>query len=490
MKYHTLNMNLKIWHKLALILLVMTTVSVVIGVGLSQRSFKHGFLEYIYQQEQRRLAVLGNNLVMAYEENGNWDFIRDNNRLWFFYLRPKPGHFHPEKDRHIREKRHNSFSAGDENRPGRPILPPGGPSGFRQKRSGMALLDAKKQLIVGKPAALENSQLYPLKSEEQIIAYIQSEKFRGITDQLDQIFASEQSHAFLINTLLSLILSVSVALLVSFYFRRRINALTHIARQLTSGQYQQRVDIKQKDELGQLGMDFNTLAETLEQNQQSQQHWIADISHELRTPVAILKGEIEALDDGIRPLNKQAVQSLKQEIERLNKLINDLYQLSISDMGALKYDKQPFIFNDLIDEIKESFNPRFIKQGLSLTIDNSISDKLLFNADKQRLYQLLTNLLENSLRYTDPGGMVVMHCQENVSQIILSIEDSAPGIPANKIPRIFDRLFRLQNSRSRSNGGAGLGLAIARQIVLAHQGTIAALPSELGGIVITCVLPK
>lgn len=483
-------MNLKIWHKLALILIAITTLTVVMSIGLSQRSFKKGFLDYLYQQQQRRLENLGNNLLMAYDENGDWEFIRDNNRLWFFYLRARHGNFNSTEKSGI-EISQTVFSPDSENRLQDSLqsstrrLP-----GFKKRFPKRALLDDNKQLIVGRLSNEVDTQYYPLKHKGHIIAYIQSEKFTGITDRIDKVFAAQQSQAFLINTLLSLILSVLVALLVSVYFRRRINALTQIAQQLTSGQYQQRVVIKHKDELGQLGEDFNTLAKTLQKNQESQQQWIADISHELRTPVAILKGELEALDDDIRPLDKTALMSLIQESERLNKLINDLYQLSISDMGALKYVKQEFVFNDLISEIIDSFETRFEKQNLSLRIDNRISDQLLFNGDKQRLYQLLSNILENSLRYTDAEGEVVIHCQENDRQVMLSIEDSAPGITADKLPRIFDRLFRLESSRSRANGGAGLGLAIARQIVIAHQGDISAQSSERGGIIIKCVLPK
>lgn len=483
-------MNLKIWHKLALILIAITTLTVVMSIGLSQRSFKQGFFDYLYQQQQRRLENLGNNLLTAYEENSDWDFIRDNKRLWFFYLRSRHEHFNAT-EKSVRQRSQTVSPPDFENRLNNSL-----PSSisrkpaFKKKFPKLALLDANKQLIVGRLSHEPDTQYYPLKSNGHIVAYIQTKKFTGITDRLDRMFAAQQSQAFLINTLLSLILSILVALLLSAYFRKRINALTQIARQLTSGQYQQRVVIKHQDELGQLGEDFNTLAKTLQKNQQSQQQWIADISHELRTPVAILKGELEALDDGIRPLDKTALMSLMQESERLNKLIDDLYQLSISDMGALKYVKQKFIFNDLISEIIDSFETRFEKQNLSLQIDNNISQQFLFNGDKQRLYQLLSNLLENSLRYTNAGGEVIIHCRENDRQIILAIEDSAPGIAVDKLPHIFDRLFRLESSRSRANGGAGLGLAIARQIVIAHQGNISAQSSARGGIIIKCVLPK
>ncbi len=483
-------MNFKIWHQLAFLLITVTTLTVVIGVGLSQLSFKSGFIDYLNKQEQRHLTNLGNNLLSAYEKNFGWEFIRDNNRLWFFYLRPKPPHFNTDKDEHWREITSDALRPNDMIRMPPPFPPPEGAFGFEKKFPKIALLDADKQLIVGELSKQDNSEYYPLKSEGVIVAYIQKEKFTGFTDHLDKMFAAKQSNAFLINTFISLILSILIALIISIYFRKRINALTQIAQQLTSGEYKQRIIIKQKDELGQLGVHFNTLAETLQKNQKSQQQWIADISHELRTPVSILKGELEAIDDNIHPLNKDAIKSLTQETERLNKLIADLYQLSISDMGALKYLKQKFIFNELIDELSECFFTRYAKQGLTLRVTNGISENFQMNGDKQRLYQLLTNLLENSLRYTNSGGEVLLHCMENKKEIILVIEDSAPGIDSNKIPHIFDRLFRLENSRSRSNGGAGLGLAIAKQIVLAHQGKIFARPSGLGGIKIACILPK
>jgi len=465
-------MKFKIWHKLALLLVSITTLTVVIGVGLSQYSFKSGFFDYLSQQEQRRLGNLANTLVLAYKENGSWEFIRNNQRLWFFYLRPRFGRFMPNEPQHRREGRH---------RPAKD---------FNHRRPALALLDINKKLIVGNKNFQQKAEYLPLKLDGKTIAYLHSEKYSRITDRLAKLFASKQNNAFVINMLLSIFLSVVVALIVSFYFRKRINTLTKIAKDLTSGQYQHRIDIKHKDELGQLGIDFNTLAETLQKNQQSQQQWIADISHELRTPVAILKGEIEALEDGIRPLNKKAIQSLKQDIERLNKLIEDLYQLSIADMGALKYTKDKFIFDDLLREIIDSFSVRFKKHNLLLQLDNSVSKELLFYGDLQRLFQLLSNLLENSLRYTDSGGTVIVKCQDSQEQITIIVEDSSPGIQAEKIPYIFDRLYRLENSRNRTNGGAGLGLAIAKQIVLAHQGEIFAEKSELGGIKISIQLPK
>jgi len=476
-------MNFKIWHKLAILLIATTTLTLVIGIGLSQRSFKSGFMDYLQRQEQRRLEGVANNLLQAYVESGNWDFIRGNNQLWFFMIRPRPGRFAPVEGRHMRNRSRGEFFPEHDRGP------------FPHMRGGrrlpkMVLLDENKSLIVGKRKMKGPTQYYPIKQDQQIIAYIESEKPVQITDRLDKMFAAQQNQAFIINTVVSLIVSVLVALLASYYFRRRIRDLNQIAHQLTSGKYEQRVRIKQKDELGQLGDDFNILAETLQKNQRSQQQWIADISHELRTPVAILKGELEALDDGIRPLDNSAIQSLQQEIERLNKLIEDLYQLSVSDMGALKYEKTEFDICGLFTELKDGFKDRFEKQNIRFEGLQNSQNPILFYADKQRLFQLLSNLLENSLRYTDAGGEVRLSCQNSEDSLTIIVEDSAPGIPEQKINQVFDRLFRLDSSRTRANGGAGLGLAIAKQIVLAHRGEIVAAASDLGGVRISCRLPK
>lgn len=479
-------MHFKIWHKLALILIATTSLTVVISIVLFQQSFKSSFLDYLHQQEQRDLIQISNHLILAYEKKGDWNFIRNNQLLWYYYLQPKT-----ESSKINTNKQNNGKKTANSNADlFLSLLPRKESYALKHPSRELTLLDINKELIVGKQKHQGSDVLnYPVASKGKTIAYIQSKKPTTITDRIDKVFAAKQSQAFIINTLLTLTLSVFIAFLLSFYVRKRINILTTIAQQLTSGQYQKRMPIKQKDELGQLGADFNTLAKTLQKNQQAQQQWIADISHELRTPVSILKGELEALDDGIRPLNTNALVSLKQEVERLNKLIEDLYQLSISDMGALKYNKQDFDFNSLINEVKQSFDVQFSKKKLDFQLNNSTPNPMIVRGDRERLYQLLSNLLNNSLRYTRTGGEVLISVHLNHSQCIVSVEDSAPGVELEKISSIFDRLFRVESSRTRAHGGAGLGLAIARQIVLAHNGNIDAMPSKLGGIKVTFVLP-
>jgi two-component system sensor histidine kinase BaeS len=260
--------------------------------------------------------------------------------------------------------------------------------------------------------------------------------------------------------------------------------LTKIATQLSSGNYQYRAKLKQKDELGQLAIDLNHLGKTLQQNQTSRQQWIADISHELRTPLSILRGELEAIEDGIRPMNKTSIQSLVAEVKRLGKLVEDLYQLSLSDLGALNYVKEPLDLYELIQNVATFFTQRFNEHNIDISfhIDNQAA--MIFG-DEKRFFQLFSNLFENTVRYTDAGGQLEIYCSCENNQIRVKLEDSKPAVSDEQLTRLFDRLYRVEASRNRASGGAGLGLSIVKAVADAHNATIISSHSSLGGLAVT-----
>ncbi|MGH6913809.1 MAG: ATP-binding protein, partial [Geminicoccales bacterium] len=200
---------------------------------------------------------------------------------------------------------------------------------------------------------------------------------------------------------------------------------------------------------------------------------IADIAHELRTPLAVLRGEIEALQDGVRPLGRDALDSLAGDTARLSRLVEDLHTLSLSDLGALSYHKEPV---DLAEVANEVLDERRVRtKGLKLEKDLQPAPLM---GDADRLGQVFSNLLENSLRYTDPPGQIRVSSGNG----FVLWEDSSPGVPEADLPKLTGRLYRVEGSRSRNGGGSGLGLAIARAIVEAHGGTLAASASLLGGL--------
>jgi len=285
-----------------------------------------------------------------------------------------------------------------------------------------------------------------------------------------------------------LLVSALLSLPLARRLVRPIKALAAATHRLASGRYETRVEEERGDELGQLTRDFNALALTLEKNEQARRQWIADISHELRTPLAVLRGEIEALQDGVRPMGTEALGSLHAEALHLGRLVDDLYQLALSDLGALSYRKETVELGPLLEEALAPFRTEFERKGIALAVAGTRSAVPLF-ADPERLRQLFSNLLENALRYTDADGRLEIEVIRKDERAEMVFRDSAPGVPAADLERLFERLFRVEGARRRATGGAGLGLAICRNIAEAHSGTITAAPSPLGGVAITVTLP-
>jgi two-component system, OmpR family, sensor histidine kinase BaeS len=248
------------------------------------------------------------------------------------------------------------------------------------------------------------------------------------------------------------------------------------------------VPVTSGDELGRLASDFNALALTLEKNEQARRSWLADISHELRTPLAILRGEIEALEDGLRQPTPEAIRSLHGEVMRLGRLVDDLQQLALSDLGALTYRKEELDLVPLLAAVIDSYRPELVRNGLQLHVELPRLPVTVF-ADGERLRQLFANLLDNALKYTDGDGQVEVRLAEEGGQAKIDICDSAPTVAAQELERLFERFYRVEGSRNRASGGAGLGLAICRNIVEAHDGSISARESSLGGLWLEISLP-
>lgn len=215
--------------------------------------------------------------------------------------------------------------------------------------------------------------------------------------------------------------------------------------------------------------------------------FMADISHELRTPLAVLRGELEAIQDGVRQFTPESVASLQAEVGTLTKLVNDLHQLSMSDEGALAYQKTSLDLIPLLEVASGAFRERFASRGL--TIQLSLPDSMTVFGDRDRLMQLFNNLLENSLRYTDSGDGLHISAEQRERMVLLTFADSAPGVSDDQLQRLFERFYRTEGSRNRASGGSGLGLAICVNIVQAHNGLIRAAHSPFGGVSITVELP-
>jgi len=202
-----------------------------------------------------------------------------------------------------------------------------------------------------------------------------------------------------------------------------------------------------------------------------------------------LRGEIEALQDGVRKPTPEAVRSLHSEVMRLGRLVDDLFQLALSDIGALTYRKEDLNLAAILTQTAELFRPGYDTNKLELVVDIPAGNEIPLFGDRERLQQLFDNLLTNSLKYTDPNGELTIWCRSTVGQVEITFSDSSPSVPGADLDKLFDRLYRVDNSRNHLTGGAGLGLAICKNIVEAHGGTIGAEQSPLGGLLIRIKLP-
>jgi two-component system sensor histidine kinase BaeS len=270
-----------------------------------------------------------------------------------------------------------------------------------------------------------------------------------------------------------------------------IRDLTRGARQIAQGRFSERIPVRRDDELGELATDFNAMARMLAQEEESRRQWIADSSHELRTPIAVLRAEIEALQDAVRTADEPTLARLHRNVMQMGKLVDDLRQTLDRDDGQPDLDLVPLDPLPVLQEAAGEFRERFGAAGISLDTSRIPGPGAAWRirGDPDRLHQVFANLLENSLRYTDRGGRLELAVTTRGESLCVTFDDSAPAPPETAMQHLFDRFFRAEPSRSRQHGGSGLGLAICRRIVLAHEGTITASRSPLGGLAIRIELP-
>ncbi len=485
--------------------LLLATGSVVLCMYLVMLwSFDRGFLDYINKQEEHKYQALTLEVAKIWQKDKGWKRTRANMRLWddmqsdIFGLPsmrgahrqgPRPDFGGPGRRGRVNDGFPREFSGTR-----RPPPFEGGAFGDRppppaEMAGRPLLLDRDKNILIGRVKNVKELKLYPVIAAGSTVGYVGQLPRNKLSDELDLLFVEQQSRAFMFVAFVMVIICVLAGLPIAAHLVKPIKHLTKGTQQLISGRFQTVIPVTSKDELGQLSQNFNSLANTLRENEKARQQWIADISHELRTPLAILKGEIEAIQDGIRQSTPEAIASLHSEVEHLNHLINDLYELSMSDIGALNYQKSKINPIDVLQATLDSFQTEFDNIGLQLSFNSDLNNGLLVLADGARLKQLFSNLLKNTLRYTDRPGKLEVLASSSHNEITLQFKDSSPGVSEEEAARLFDRLYRVESSRNRATGGAGLGLSICQNIVAAHDGKIDAKASPYGGVWVSIHLP-
>lgn len=360
----------------------------------------------------------------------------------------------------------------------------------------LRLADAQGRLVgdtdqaqpAGSLTTLEMAQAIVLRSGQQVVGYLLPEGGMAFT-RADQTFLLNRlSRAALFAAGGALVLSLLLSLLLGYRLLQPVRALTRAANRMAGGDLTQRVQVHGHDELAQLGETFNHMAASLQQAGETRRAMTADIAHELRTPLAVQRANLEALQDGVYPLSKENLAPILEQNLLLTRLVDDLRTLALADAGQLDLDLQPTDLPRLAQGVVEQFAPQADMSQVVINLDAPQSCPPIL-ADPARLRQILVNLLSNALRYTPAGGRieVEIHCGREMLQLV--VHDSGPGIQPEALPLVFERFYRGDRARNRSEGGSGLGLAIARQLAEAQGGALAAANHPQGGAIFTLTLP-
>ncbi len=291
-----------------------------------------------------------------------------------------------------------------------------------------------------------------------------------------QSFRSGVNEALAVAAVAALLAAVGVSLWMSRTIVAPVQTLTHASLRIADGHYDQRVGGSggapdSADELAQLAHAFDQMAERLEHTEQMRSQLLGDVSHELRTPLTVIRGTMEALQDGVLPAEPATFAQVELEAERLQRLVSDLQELSRVEAGAYTLEHNPISIETLVQTAVQRLGRQFQQKQIALTAYVSPSLPAV-QGDQDRLLQVLLNLLSNASQYTPAGGEVRLQAERHGDEVVISVKDNGIGIPKEHIGQLFTRFYRVDKSRSRQGGGSGIGLTIAKYLVEAHGGRI------------------
>lgn len=352
--------------------------------------------------------------------------------------------------------------------------------------SRLSLYDAKRQFVVGEPSS-DQISYRPIIVDDKVVGYL---GLKPVLDQDDALsinfFSNQKRYLFLVYGL-TILASLIAALLLATYFKKPIQRLLNGTRELTQGNYQHQVKINRNDELGDLSNELNQLAEILNQHETSRRQWVADTSHELKTPLAVLQAQIEAMQDGIRKATPEHLDAMMRQVSSLKKLTQDLADLAQADAQQLKCYFTAVNPWDVVVQEVENFKPKFEQANLNVSMQG---DAPVLQLDTDRFKQIVVNLLSNSIRYTELGGEIQIHTEQTETAWSLYVDDSPYGLTDEQLRHLGERFYRVDDSRTRSTGGTGLGLALSCKIAQALGGSLGFEHSPLGGLRCKLTFPK
>ncbi len=466
---YAVNMRLRLAHTQALLLLSAVLLTVLCMGALNAWHLRNGFSDYLASRDVERLENFAAMVSARVEQAGGLAALQAQGVDVRILLR--------------------EFGQAQGAVPGRGAPPPGNrPAAFRNR---VALYAPDGQPLLGPPLAGEVGEHVerPIHLKGQVIAVARMRMLKPAPNDMEARFLTTQYKSIAVAAVALLLVALFCARWIAGHWVRPLIDIQFASERIAQGKFETRLHTRRTDEIGDAMRNINRMAEGLQRLEASRHQWIADISHELRTPLTVLHGEIEALIDGVMALSPKSLMSLREEALRLNALVEDLHLLAMADLRALPCYFEECDARALAADIVQRFAMRAQLQGLTLRLQVQPDVPILMRWDAKRIGQLLGNLLDNSLRYTDAPGQVLVTMRGDAAHVVITVEDTAPGVSSLDLSRIFEPLYRADPSRGRAAGGSGLGLAICEQIARAHHGTLQAEASALGGVLLRVTLP-
>ncbi len=470
---HRVHMRTRLSLEIFGVFLLSSLVLVVLTVTALRFFFSAGFRDYIYTREDQRLPYLGRVLEDEYRKGEGWKNLGPDSVAWREVLSTARERESADED-----------AAGTGGKDARKRS-----KGWRGLPSWLFLLDQEGRIVTGERDDGDSVRLVELRVEGRTVGWVGLNRDAPIRWPLETAFVEQQYRVFTWLGGGAFLLAVLISVILSRRFLVPIRRLMDGTQALASRRFDVRIEVPSRNELGRLADDFNRTARTLETYEAMRREWLSDISHELRTPLSILQGEIQALQDGVRPLGPEAIDSLQAEVDRLARLVEALHFLSLAESEGLAMRRDRMEPVRILQERAEAFRDLLNRAGIALDLDEGGLESVVVLGDADQLGRVFSNLLQNSLQHTDSPGTLRIRAVRQAGHLEITFEDSAPGVPDEALDRIFDRLFRVDKSRSRALGGSGLGLSIARKIVEAHGGGMTAAHAEAGGLKMTVALP-
>lgn len=304
---------------------------------------------------------------------------------------------------------------------------------------------------------------------------------------MEQQFINSMRSSLILGSIITAIIAVIIGFIFSNRITKPLAGLMTGIRRLSAGDTTYRVKVKTKDEFQQLANAFNDMSQKIEENEKIRKGLVADVAHELRTPLSVLRGRLELIQEGTIEGNQEEIIRLNDEVLRLTRLVNDLQQLTLAEAGKLTLYKKEVNLKELVNRVIDNFNWLAEEKGIDIVLDSDNDVKV--DIDYDRVTQVIINILGNSLRHTPDNGKVRIDVTMNNKDAIIKIKDNGPGIDEEHLPYIFERFYRTDASRSRDQGGTGLGLAIAKGYIESHKGNIAVESKKGEGTTFIISLP-